>query len=441
MSQIDLTATAADLGRAIDAGTLDPVALTEAMLDAIAASPHGADIYARTMPGRARAEAEGAAARARAGTRRGPLDGVPISWKDLYDTAGVATESGSALLKDRVPERDAQVLQNAAAAGLVCLGKTHQTELAFSGLGVNPVTATPPNRHDPDLAPGGSSSGAATSVAFGLAAAGIGSDTGGSVRIPSAWNDLVGFKTSHGSLPMDGVVPLCARFDTIGPLCRSVEDAALLCAAMGAARATDMDGASLAGARLLILQSPALPTVDEAPQAAFDEACGKLSAAGAQIESAAVDAVSDAMKLAAIFPAEAYGTWGAAIEAAPDLMYAPVRKRFEAGKSVTGPQFVAEWQRLEALRLDFRAATAGYDAVLLPSIPILPPKVADLLASEETFAEANLKALRNTRVGNLMNLCAVTLPTGRAQCGIMAMAPAGSDARLLRLAAAMEKSL
>ena len=441
MSQIDLTATAADMGRAIDAGRLDPVALTEAMLDAIAAAPQGADIYARTTPDRARAEAEAAAARARAGTRRGPLDGVPISWKDLYDTAGVATESGSKLLEGRVPERDAQVLQNAAAAGLVCLGKTHQTELAFSGLGVNPVTATPPNRHDPALAPGGSSSGAAASVAFGLAAAGIGSDTGGSVRIPATWNDLVGFKTSHGALPTDGVVPLCARFDSIGPLCRSVEDAALLYAAMAAARPADLEGAGLSGARLLILQSSSLPPVDDAPQAAFEDACARLSAAGAKIETAGIETVAEAMKLGGIFPAEAYGTWGATIEAAPELMYGPVRKRFEAGKKISGPQFVAEWRRLDALRLEFAAATAAYDAVLLPSVPILPPKVADLLASDEFFTESNLLALRNTRVGNLMNMNGLTLPTGRPHCGIMALGPSGSEARMLRLAAAMEKSL
>ena len=123
-------------------------------------------------------------------------------------------------------------LRNATLQGLICLGKTHMTELAFSGLGLNPMTATPPNVNDPALAPGGSSSGAAASVAFGLAAAGIGSDTGGSVRVPSVWNDLVGLKTTSGRLSLKGVVPLCARFDTVGPLCRTVEDAALLLAAL-----------------------------------------------------------------------------------------------------------------------------------------------------------------------------------------------------------------
>ena len=165
---------AAELGDAIGRGEIDPVALAETYLNAIDAHEAGARIYARTMPDRAMAEARAAADRARLGTRLHPLDGVPISWKDLFDTAGVATEAGSALLEGRVPERDARVLRNASQAGLVCLGKTHMTELAFSGIGLNPVTATPPNVNHPDWVPGGSSSGAASSVAHGLAAGRIG---------------------------------------------------------------------------------------------------------------------------------------------------------------------------------------------------------------------------------------------------------------------------
>ena len=151
MSESWLWMSAADLGRGISAGTIDPRELTEIHLDAIDSHPDGPAIYARTTPERARSEAAAAAARARARMRRGPLDGVPISWKDLVDTAGTATESGSALLKDRIPDTDAVALTRATRAGLVCLGKTHQTEFAFSGLGVNPVTATPPNINDPEL--------------------------------------------------------------------------------------------------------------------------------------------------------------------------------------------------------------------------------------------------------------------------------------------------
>ena len=218
------TATAAAIGQAIEGGAADPVELAEAFLDAIAAHPFRDRIYVRLTPDRARAEALAARDRAKAGLRRGPLDGVPLSWKDLFDTAGVGTEAGTALLAGRRPGRDAAVLAQATLRGTVCLGKTHMTELAFSGLGLNPRTATPPNALDPDLAPGGSSSGAAVSVALGLAAAAVGTDTGGSVRVPAAWNGLVGFKPTHGALPEKGVVPLARRFDIAGPIARSVED-------------------------------------------------------------------------------------------------------------------------------------------------------------------------------------------------------------------------
>ena len=157
-----LTKTAAEQGRAIGAGDLDPVVLTEAYLDAAAAHPLSPRIYARMTAERAMAEAQAARVRAASGQRLGPLDGVPISWKDLFDTAGTATEAGSALLEGRVPAADAEVLATATAQGLVCLGKTHMSELAFSGLGLNPITATSPNVHDPALISGGSSSGAAS---------------------------------------------------------------------------------------------------------------------------------------------------------------------------------------------------------------------------------------------------------------------------------------
>ncbi|MCR9111823.1 MAG: amidase, partial [Rhodobacteraceae bacterium] len=191
-----LSMSAADLGRGIGSGEISPVDLTETYLAAIDAHPERDRIYSVVTHDRARAEAAAAQARAEAGVRLGPLDGVPVSWKDLFDSAGVTTEAGSRLLEGRVPGTDATVLRNATMAGLVCLGKTHMSELAFSGIGLNPMAATSPNINDAGAVPGGSSSGAAASVAFDLAACGIGSDTGGSVRIPSAWNDLVGLKTT-----------------------------------------------------------------------------------------------------------------------------------------------------------------------------------------------------------------------------------------------------
>lgn len=429
------------MGRAVARGDLDPRDLCETFLSAIDAAPHRAAIYARTTADRAHAEAEAAARRATTSTRRGPLDGVPIAWKDLFDTAGVGTEAGSGLLCGRVPDRDAAVLRTATQGGSVCLGKTHMSELAFSGLGLNPTTGTPPHRHDAAVVPGGSSSGAAAALAHGLAPLAIGTDTGGSVRNPAAWNDLVGLKTTEGRLPLDGVVPLVESFDTIGPLARNVEDAALGLALMEDARPPDLLNATLRGTRLLVLADYADSSRD-APRRAFEEASERLAEAGAMVERGAVPAVDPAMDLAAVlFTPEAYGTWRDAIEADPDAMFAPIRARFRSGTEFSGPDVMAAWRRLRALRADYHPATRGYDAVILPTAMLLPPDRERLLADEDYYRTENLAALRNTRVGNLMGLCGLSLPTGTPSCGLMILAHPMEEERLLRLGAAAEAAL
>ncbi|WP_324752165.1 amidase [Roseovarius sp. Pro17] len=437
-----LNMSAADLGRGIGAGDIDPVALTDTYLAAIDAHPASARIYSAVTHDRARSEAAAASARAQLGQRRGLLDGVPISWKDLFDSAGTATEAGSRLLAGRVPDRDAEVLQNATAAGLVCLGKTHMSELAFSGLGLNPMTATPPCINDAGAVAGGSSSGAAASVAHGLAAAGIGSDTGGSVRVPAAWNDLVGLKTTAGRVSARGTVPLAARFDTVGPLTRSVEDAALLLAALEGRTAPDLRGASLTGMRFATLQNTVMDGVRDAPKRAYLAAVERLEAAGATITPLTAPEVDDAMDLAAtLFSAEAYGTWGAVIEADPDKMFGPIRDRFRGGRGITAPEFVSAWQRLDALRTVWAARVAGYDCVLMPSAPNMPPNAERLISDGNYYVTENLLTLRNTRVGNLMGLAAITLPTGVPSCGIMLCGAAMGEERLLRIAKAAETAL
>ena len=444
-----LRQSASDLGRGIAAGKIDPVALTETYLAAGAAHPFGPRIYVRMTPERALAEAESARQRAKAGLRRGLLDGVPISWKDLFDTAGIVTEAGSMLLEWRVPEVDAAVLQRATQAGTICLGKTHMSELAFAGLGVNPAyggntdpkPGTPPNLHDPALAPGGSSSGAAASVAFGLAAAGIGSDTGGSVRVPAAWNDLVGLKTTHGRLSLQGVVPLAESFDTIGPLCRTVEDCAQLLAVMEGGKPADLRGATLQGRRFLVLE-PYSSDVREGPGAAFSAAVARLAKAGARIETGTVAGIEEAMALSPVlFATEGYGTWRDVIEAAPEKMYSRILERFRGGQAFSAPDYVAAWRRLHVLRALWARETAGFDAVLLPTVPNLPPDVNRLMQDPDFYVTENLITLRNTRVGNLMGLCGLTLPTGVPSCGLMMLGAAMGDERLLRLGAAAEAVL
>ncbi len=437
-----LTMTACDLGRGIGMGQIDPVELTETYLSAIDAHPHRDRIYARVTHDRARAEALAAQERAKLGLRRSLLDGVPISWKDLFDTAGVGTEAGSALLEGRVPESDAQVVRNATAMGTVCLGKTHMSELAFSGLGLNPVTATPPCVNDEDAVPGGSSSGAGASVAWGLAAGGVGSDTGGSVRIPSAWNDLVGLKTTAGRVSLEGVVPLCLKFDTVGPLARSVEDAAHMLAALEGTAPADLRGASLIGRRFADLQNVAKDDLREAPANAYDDALARLKEAGAEIVPLDVPELNEAMSLSGVlYTTEAYGLWRDVIEANPEAMYPEILERFRMGKAYSGPDYVAAWSKLTACRQAWDAATAGFDAVLAPTAPILPPNLDRLMNDHDYYVTENLLALRNTRIGNLMGLAALTLPTGTPGCGLMMLGYPGSEEALLRLGSAAESAL
>ena len=434
--------TAADLGRGIAAGGIDPVDLTEAYLDAIDAHEFRDRIYARVTHERARAEAKAAADRAASGMRRSTLDGVPVSWKDLFDTADIGTEAGTALMAGRVPKADAEVLDAATAAGLVCLGKTHMSEIAFSGLGLNPITATPPCVNDHDAVPGGSSSGAGASVAFGLAAAGIGSDTGGSVRIPSAWNDLVGLKTTHGQLSLEGVVPLCQTFDTVGPLCRSVEDANLLLAVLKGGKPSDLAGNSLENARLMVLDTIVPEDVRDAPRAAFESAVARLQAAGAQIEHRYFSQLFDAFNVAGnLYAADSYGWWRDLVEAYPEKMFPQILERVRGGKTVSGVDYCAGWNMLRDIRKQYAAETARFDAVIMPTAPILPPNAERLLNDDAYYKAENLLALRNTRVANLMDVCSVTLPTGVPSCGIMFNGQNGTEEALLRLAAAAERAL
>ncbi|WP_323775488.1 amidase [Leisingera sp.] len=438
-----LTMTAADLGRGIKAGEIGPLALTRCYLDAIDAHPLKDRIFTQVTHDRALAEAEAAQQRADLGLRRSLLDGVPLSWKDLFDSAGTATESGSDLLKGRVPDQDAAVLRNATLMGAVCLGKTHMSELAFSGLGFNPIKETPPCVNDQCAAPGGSSSGAAASVAFGLAAAGIGSDTGGSVRIPSAWNDLVGLKTTSGRIAQEGVVPLCLKFDTIGPLARSVEDAGLLLGVLEGMAGPDLrNPAPLKGRRFADLQNVAQNDLDPQIAAAHRAALDRLRQAGAEIMPLEVPELEAAMELSPIlYTTEAYGLWKDVIEAAPYLMYAEILERFRSGAQFSGSDYVAAWGKLEQCRMAWDQAAAGFDAVLSPVSPIMPPNLDRLQSDHDFYVQSNLLALRNTRIGNLMGLCALSLPSGTPSCGLQVLGQPDCEEALLRTGAAIEMAL
>lgn len=439
------TKSAGEIGRAIGRGEADPRALTELYLERAEAQP---EVFAHVTAKRARREAAAAYERAKAGFRRGPLDGAPISWKDLVDVAGAPTMAGSRLLEGRIADADAQLVRRAGQAGLVCLGKTHLSELAFSGLGYNPMTATPKNRYDETVAPGGSSSGAAASIAFGSAAAAIGSDTGGSVRIPAAWNGLVGLKTSHGALPMAGVTPLAPALDTIGPLARTVEDCALLWAALGGGLAPAA-GPEPRRLRFLVAETAVLDDVEPSRRAAFDAAVERLKLAGAHCVRGAVPEFEQALAVIAehggVVNTQGYAIWRELIEAAPDKMYARILERFRSGAGFRSDQ--TEYVHLEMglLAKTLAARISGYDAVLAPTTPNDPPKLARLAADAEHYASENLRALRNTRLANLLKLCSLTLPTpavdGAFPGALMLSAPAGRETLLLRAGLTLERVL
>jgi len=449
MQHIWDTMTALELGNKIAKNLIDPVELAEYFLDRITDHDQANSIYVRHTKARALQEAEAARIRAKAEVTRSRLDGVPISWKDLYDSANIPTEGGSPLLAGRRPTKDALVLERATIAGLVCLGKTNTVQFALGGIGSNPHTGTPPNAvmKDAPRAPGGSSCGAAVSVASGLAAAAIGSDTGGSVRVPAAWNSLVGLKTSYGALPLDGVLPLSPTLDTVGPLTKSVADAAEIFAILGARIPADLNGLNPVNRlRLLCPTNVVWDQADQNVESITRNALDSLAGLGATVVHDSVpefDRITDVMgKHGGIAVAEAYATWRHLLSTKDQYVDPNVLARFYQGREMSAYD-------VEILRAEVRKQTpalyrtlAGFDAMVMPTVAILPPKLASVDRDPEAYRIANMLALRNTTLGNVLPCCAVTLPIpGETPCGLMVMAPTGHDDRLLRAAATMENAV
>ena len=438
-----LSRPASDLGREIGARRIDPRDLTEAFLGAIDAHPERDRIYARTTPERARTEAVAAAGRARDERRAGPLDGVPISWKDLYDVAGVGCEGGCRLLAGRVPDNDCTVVQRGARAGTICLGKTHTTELAFSGLGINPITATPPNAIEAALAPGGSSSGAAVSTKLGLAAAGIGSDTGGSVRVPAGWNDLVGLKTTAGLIPTEGVIALCRSYDTVGPLTHTVEDAANLFAILADRPVAEFEDGALGDESLYVAETVVLDDADDGIGAAHEEALSLLSAGGAKIARGPVPEFAGVYQTMAeispVVPGEAWGEWGDQISANPGTLWPPIEFRFRMGENADPERDAEAREEFDRLSQSIQDRMAGNGLIVLPTAPIFPPDAKRLEDDQDYFTERNLLALRNTRLANLLTLSSITIPTRTPMCGLMVFGPPHAEDRLLRIGQQIER--
>jgi aspartyl-tRNA(Asn)/glutamyl-tRNA(Gln) amidotransferase subunit A len=421
----------------------------EAALSAIEqAGDQGRLTFTRLYAADARAEAAAADARRRAGRSLGPLDGRLVSIKDLFDVAGEPTTAGSTILRDAAPaERDAVVVRRLRAGGAVIVGKTNMTEFAFSGVGINPHFGTPGNSRDVACIPGGSSSGAGTSVARGFAEVAIGSDTGGSVRIPAALNGIVGFKPSQARVSRDGAFPLSHALDTVGPLCRSVADAL---AADVVLTGIDLLPASPRTVRCLRLGIPRgllFTETDAAVAEAFDAAVTQLAAAGARVTDERMDDV-----LGEPFRLQAEGTLVAAEAASihqrlarerPEAYDPLVLARIRRGDAMSAAAYVSLVQARTQLLPRMDARLSDFDALLLPTVPLLAPRI-DALSQESAFNRVNMLLLRNPSVFNFLDLPALSLParTGAGlPVGLMLVGRRQGDRELLAIGAAVEALL
>lgn len=444
------TLTALELGHQIDQGHIDPVDLTQYFLKRIKEMDPDHVIYVRLTEQRALSEARAASVRARNKQRRSPLDGVPISWKDLFDTAGTATEAGAKILEGRIPTDDAECLKRATRAGLICLGKTNMPDVAFSGLGNNAWTGTGRNPYDDhiDRVPGGSSSGAALSVYHGLAAAAIGSDTAGSVRIPSAWCGITGLKTTHGLISLEGSVPLSPSQDTVGPLTKDIADANAISAILSGTAPADLKGATLEGVRILRATTVFDDLVEPDIQQQIQTGLKLLEAAGAEVVEKEVPVFKEILDACAAHgtPANIEGNvlWADKIRENPDGMFAPIAKRFLSADNFKATGIVSLYMALEGFQKKYLKQTAGFDLVVGATVPAPPPAIAPLYEDEALYLTAAMMSISLTRLANLLGLCATSLPAGMAggfPVGMMLMAPPFEERKLLRLSRAAEIAL
>jgi len=428
-----------------------PVALTEYLLDK-AEGDVAPRAFITVTRARAMAQAQAAKARITAGRPASALDGVPVAIKDLIDTQGDVTTAASDLYRGNPPaQADAPIAAALDRAGLVFLGKTNLTEFAFSGLGLNPHFGTPHNPHDTTTprAPGGSSSGSAVAVAAGIAPCSIGTDTGGSVRVPSAFNGLTGYKSSEGRIDKRGVVPLSITLDTIGPIARSVEDCVLLDMAMRGVMVSNVVRRDAGELRAFVPETYVLDDLDPAVGENFERALAALAKAGAIIERGPCPIFDEIVALTAehggLSSAEAYAEYRAIIDG-PDVSRVDRRvvARMMPGKTMSAHSLLTIQQARARLKGEL-AALLNRRLMLMPTTPNVAPVIAPLEADDAEFGRMNLRGLRNTLMGNFLDTPGVAMPTGTDENGmptsILLSGLAGDDEAVLGHAYGVERVL
>jgi Asp-tRNA(Asn)/Glu-tRNA(Gln) amidotransferase A subunit family amidase len=412
----------------------------------LAAAEKTSSVFTKLYPDAARAAAVHADAMRAAGVEMPALAGLPVSIKDLVDVAGETTLAGSVVLKDAPPAgQDAPVVRRLRAAGAAIIGKTNMTEFAYSGLGINPHYGTPANPADDKVAriPGGSSSGAAVSVASGMCVAGLGSDTGGSIRIPAAFCGLVGFKSTARRVPTEGVIPLSTTLDTLCAMTRSVDDCILVDGILAGAP-LDIPALPLEGLRLGLPQTMVLDDLDAHVATSFSSALTRLSAAGARIVETPLTLYDDFNPLRKFSATESYA-WHRKLLAEREAEYDPrVASRIKAGADFDAADYIDLCAARRRWIAGMEHELTPFDALVMPTVAIVAPPIDALTASDEAYVTANALVLRNASSVNMMDGCAISIPChaqGTLPVGLMLVASGMSDARLLAIARAVEAAL
>ena len=399
-------------------------------------------------------DAHGARAAADAADRSdqadGPIAGLPITVKDLFDIEGEVTRAGSRVLDDApAATRDAAVVAHLRKSGGAIIGRTNMTEFAYSGVGINPHFGTPRNPADRETAriPGGSSSGAAVSVALGVAVAALGSDTGGSIRIPAALCGIVGFKPTQSRVPLAGAFPLSRTLDTACAMTTCVADALVIDAIL-ADTPLAIDGAAEPSAlRLAVPQTVMLDGLDRDVGDAFEHALRLLSSAGATFVELPLAEFSEREQMivaSGFAPAEAWAVHRALVATSRDRYDPRVASRIERGQAMSAADYLdlidqrADWIARVESRLE------GFDALVCPTVPMIAPEMQPLIDDDARFFKANALLLRNPSLINLLDGCSFSLPCQRAgqlPVGLMLSSTRGRDASLARAALAVEAIL
>ena len=407
----------------------------------------GARTFLVVHESEALAAADRVDAQRRAGAKLPVLAGLPISIKDNFDEAGHVTLAGSKVLRDApAAQRDSLVVARLRAAGAIIIGRTNMTEFAYSGLGINPHYGTPRNVFDRATGriPGGSSSGAAISIADGMAAAAIGTDTGGSVRIPAALNGLVGFKPTAQRVPLDGVLPLSTTLDSVGPLGWTVTDCVVLDQVLADEAVVPVAPVQLRGLRFAVPTTIAQDDLSADVAAAFAAALARLSAAGASVTEVPMQALAHAADVnprGALVSAEAFSWHREWLQRGADQYDPRVIFRIRPGEKVGAEEFAELVRRRARFIEEVDRAAAGYDAILMPTTPDTAPAIAEVVKDDDSYLRWNGRMLRNPALVNSFDGCALSIPChepGSAPVGLMIAGTRNADRKILAIGQAIE---